>query len=251
MVFARYSGDGSARIVVDGQQNGRAVHWTTTANFPDRAPENPFVARLWAAQRIGFLSADRRRNGGSPELDAEIRTLGERFSIPTEFTSYFVREPVVTPVMQRGQMGAASAGGGAVPVAAAPMAAPRDVQFDAARMASAQRSMSTMAKMDSMGVADSRATTDPNEQKVGGRTFRLDAGVWTDVRPAGTTRVVTIKAYSKAYFDLLKQLPELSSVVGLGEQITVVGRGVVISIRTASGTETLSGPELDRIAREW
>ena len=93
VVFARYTGDGSARIVVDGQQNGRAVHWTTTANFPDRAPENPFVARLWAAQRIGFLSAERRRNGGSPELDAEIRTLGERFSIPTEFTSYFVREP--------------------------------------------------------------------------------------------------------------------------------------------------------------
>ena len=100
--------------------------------------------------------------------------------------------------------------------AAPPMAAPRDVQFDAARMAAAQRSMSTMAKMDSMGVADSRATTDPNEQKVGGRTFRLDAGVWTDARPAGTTRVVTIKAYSKAYFDLLKQLPELSSIVGLG-----------------------------------
>jgi Ca-activated chloride channel homolog len=250
VVFARYTGDGAARIIVDGRQNGRAVQWTTTATFPNRAPENPFVARLWASQRIGFLSAERRRNGGSPELDAEIRTLGERFSIPTEFTSYFVREPAGIPTMRSGQLGAmgGAAGGGFAP-ASAP--APRDAQFDAARLASAQRSVSTMAKMDSMSVADSRRSTDANEQKVGGRTFRLDSGVWTDVRPAGTTRAVTIKAYSKAYFDLLKQLPELSSIMGLGEQITVVGRGVVISIRTASGTETLSGAELDRITREW
>jgi Ca-activated chloride channel family protein len=250
VVFARYTGDGPARIVVDARQNGRAVHWTTMANFPDRAPENPFVARLWASQRIGFLSADRRRHGGSPELDAEIRTLGERFSIPTEFTSYFVREPVSVGFVRNSQMGGSGGVGGAVPVAAA-MGAPRDVQFNAARMASAQRSASTMAKMDSMSVADSHGTADANERKVGGRTFRLDSGVWTDARPAGTARVVTIKAYSKAYFDLLKQLPELSPIVGIGEQITVVGRQVVISIRTASGTETLSSGELDRIARDW
>ncbi len=249
VVFARYTGDGQARIVVDGQQNGRAVHWTTTANFPDRAPENPFVARLWASQRIGILSAERRRNGGSPELDAEIRTLGERFSIPTEFTSYFVREPVNGYV---GTQTTKSAGGSGVrmPVMA-PMAAAPTVQFEAARTASAQRAASSMAQLDAVTVTASHGPTNPNEQRVGGRTFHLESGVWTDTRPAGSARVVTIKAYSKAYFDLLKQLPELTSVVSLGEQITVVGKGIVISIRTASGTETLSGAELDRIAREW
>lgn len=252
VVFARYTGDGSARIVVDGQQGGRPVHWMTTVNFPDRAPENQFVARLWASQRIGYLSAERRRNGGSPELDNEIRTLGERFSIPTEFTSYFVREPNM--VMRRdlrspGTMGAGSAGGVASPAAAAPPA--RDAQFDAARMAAAQRSASSVAKLQEVVVTSANDAARVDERKVGSRTFHLAGGVWTDDRPTGTTRVVTVKAYSKAYFDLLKQVPELSSIVGIGEQITAVGRSVVISVRTDAGVETLTGSELDRISRDW
>jgi len=258
VVFARYTGDGSTRIVVDGRQNGRAVQWTTTAQFPDRASENPFVARLWASQRIGFLSAERRRRGGAPELDAEIRTLGERFSIPTEFTSYFVREQPMTfaaaapagSAVRGGQIGTLNSGAGnaGVPMA---KAAPRDAQFESARLAAAQRNVSTMAIADSLGGLDDRRAPDAKEKRVGGRTFHLDSGVWIDARPAGTTRVVTIKAYSKAYFDLAKRLPELSPVFGLGEQITVVGRGVVISVRIGSGVDTLSAAELDRISREW
>jgi Ca-activated chloride channel homolog len=252
VVFARYNGDGRGRIIVEGRQNGRQVQWTTTADFPDRARENAFVARLWASQRIGYLSAERHRNGGSPELDAEIRTLGERFSIPTEFTSYFVREDnaQVRPVggFNRSSLGAASAGGAGK--AMAPAAAPRDAQFDAARLAATQRSASSMAMMDSVSMArgDAQSAT---ERTVAGRTFRLEAGVWTDAKPAGTTRVVTVKAYSKAYFDLLKQVPELSSIVGLGEQVTAVGRNVVISIRTDSGAESLSATDLDHFTRDW
>jgi Ca-activated chloride channel homolog len=229
-----------ARITVDGRQNGRRVQWTTTANFPNRAPENSFVARLWASQRIGYLSAERHRNGGSPELDAEIRTLGERFSIPTELTSYFVREPNWQPV-RRASMG------GAVP-APAPVAR-RDVQFDAAKQAAEQRAVASTASMDAMNATAGGAST--SERKVGGHAFRLESGVWTDVRPVGTNRVVTVKAYSKAYFDLLERLPELSTFAGLGEQITVVGRNVVISTRTDSGVESLGTTELERIVRDW
>ena len=89
------------------------------------------------------------------------------------------------------------------------------------------------------------------ERQVGGRTFRLESEVWTDVRPAGTRKEVVVKAYSKAYFDLLGRLPELAPIVGLGEQVTAVGRGVVISIRTAGGSETLSDAQIRQIVQEW
>jgi hypothetical protein len=62
---------------------------------------------------------------------------------------------------------------------------------------------------------------------------------------------VVVKAYSKAYFDLLKQIPELAKLAGVGEQVTIVGRGVTISIRTAKGVETLTQAELTRLGSDW
>ena len=243
VVFARYRGDGQGTVTVEGMQNGRPVRWTTNVGFPERTNENPFVARLWAAQRSGFLSAERRRNGGSPELDNEIRTLGERFSIPTEFTSYFVKEPITNQTV-RASVGNLASGAGAMAPQAAP---PPQAQFEAARAAADQRAMKSVASLDAASVRRDDAT----ERQVGGRTFRLDNGVWTDARPAGNTREVVVKAYSKAYFDLLKQIPELAKLAGVGEQVTVVGRGVVISFRTATGVETLTAAEMIRIGNDW
>jgi hypothetical protein len=254
VVFARYRGDGQGTVIVEGQQNGRPVQWTTRVSFPGRSQENPFVARLWAAQRIGYLSAERRRVGGNPELDNEIRTLGERFGIPTEFTSYFVKEPgmqlsnvtvtgAVGGTARRREAGGQAAGGNAAP----PSAMPATAQFEAARAAADQRALKSTVAIDSAR----RSSADASERQVGGRTFRLVNDVWTDVRPAGSTRQVTVKAYSEAYFELLKQIPELAKIAGIGEQVTVNGRGVVISIRTASGAETLTRAELARISNDY
>ena len=191
--------------------------------------------------------------GGNPELDSEIRTLGERFGIPTEFTSYFVKEPgmQLSNVVATGAVGGrvmrrdvGVAGGNAAPPSAP---APATVQFEAARAAADQRSLKSTVAIDSAR----RASGDASERQVGGRTFRLVNDVWTDVRPAGSTREVTVKAYSKAYFDLLRQIPELAKIAGIGEQVTVNGRGVVISIRTATGLETITQAELVRIAGDW
>ena len=86
------SGD---RVAVEGRSRGHTVRWTSDARFADESTDNGFIPRLWAAQRIGYLSAERRRHGGNIELDGEIRALGERYGIPTEFTSYLVQEPQI------------------------------------------------------------------------------------------------------------------------------------------------------------
>src|SRR4029079_15689816 len=93
VLLARYDGSGNATIRFDGQTTSGPVGWSTRVYFPERSRENSFVARLWATHRVGYLSAEKRKNGGSREIDDEIRDLGERFGIPTEFSSYLVVEP--------------------------------------------------------------------------------------------------------------------------------------------------------------
>ena len=143
-----------------------------------------------------------------------------------------------------------AAGGvaGGVGNSAPPAAAPAPVaQFEAARAAADQRAAKSMAALDAVTVTSAGS----GERQVSGHTFRLDGDVWTDIRPAGNTREVTVKAYSKAYFDLLQQIPELAKMAGVGEQVTVVGRGLVISIRTTMGVESLTSAELSRIGSDW
>jgi ABC-type methionine transport system permease subunit len=107
VVLARYEGSGPAQVRFDGTTSDGPVSWTSEVDFPERERGNAFVPRLWATQRVGWLSAEKRQHGGSPEIDDEIRELGERYGIPTEFTSYLVQEPqtVAANRMRRGPVG--------------------------------------------------------------------------------------------------------------------------------------------------
>jgi Ca-activated chloride channel homolog len=259
-LVARYSGHGSARVVVEGRRGSTPVTWTSTVDFPDRDRENSFVARLWATQRVGYLSAEKRKNGGSSEIDDEIRALGERYGIPTEFTSYLVSEPPSVP-MRTALLGG-SAGHGVVTSTAAmagavnqPAPALRQtVAFEAAKVAAAQRGISSVASLDSLaGVTGSLrdAKDDANaSRRIDGRTFLLRDGVWTDTRYHAGMPVTTVKPYSKAYFDAVQQLPELKAVFALGDRLVAVGKGGAIRLDD-SGAADLTPSALAALVRSW
>ena len=240
VLFARYSGNGSARITVDGNRRGAPVSWTTTVDFPERERDNPFVARLWATQRVGYLSAEKRRNGGTHELDDEIRTLGERYGIPTEFTSYLVTEPRLAAMLPTALRASR-------PVAASAL---KSQVFEAARTAAAQRAVSSVAVMDSLTAAGAASGASPSIRRVDARTFVLRDGVWTDERYQSSMHSTRIKPFSKAYFDLLRVLPELRSVFALGDRVIVAGRTQAIVLSTA-GVDTLTDSALTALARTW
>jgi Uncharacterized protein containing a von Willebrand factor type A (vWA) domain len=240
VLFARYAGHGSARITVDGNRRGAPVSWTTTVDFPERERDNPFVARLWATQRVGYLSAEKRRNGGTHELDDEIRTLGERYGIPTEFTSYLVTEPRLAAMLPTALRASR-------PVAASAL---KSQVFEAARTAAAQRAVSSVAVMDSLTAAGAASGASPSIRRVDARTFVLRDGVWTDERYQSSMHSTRIKPFSKAYFDLLRVLPELRSVFALGDRVIVAGRTQAIVLSTA-GVDTLTDSALTALARTW
>ena len=89
-------------------------------------------------------------------------------------------------------------------------------------------------------------------KRAGTHTFVLRDGVWTDAayKANSSVRTVRIKAFSKAYFDLINALPELRSVFAVGEKVTVQGRSVAVVV-SESGVEELSANEVKMVAVGW
>lgn len=246
VILSRYDGSGDAVLRFDGQTSNGPVSWSIRVNFPSRSRENPFVARLWATQRVGYLSAEKRKHGGSKEIDDEIRQLGERYGIPTEFSSYLV----VEPGMSRRMNVAGSAGGQLLQVVTtgvAAAAAPSSVQrFEAAKTAAAQRSATSLAAVDAASGLNDEATI----RRVGNFAFVLRDSVWTDIRFKQSASVLRVKAFSDAYFRLLELTPDLREPFSIGERVIVSGKRMAIEL-TPSGTERLTESDLTMIRERW
>jgi Ca-activated chloride channel homolog len=246
VVLARYAGtQEDATLVIEGRSSDGPVRWTGHVSFPARTSKNEFVARLWAVQRVGYLSAERRRGGGNAELDSELRQLGERYGIPTEFTSYLVTE--------NGAVTAAGmpASGGIRKQAISRMdpaqpVPPPAMQFEAAKAASAQRSATSLGDLDHGVRRDQPEST----RTAGNRSFTLQDGVWTESRSASGLPVIRVKPFSPAYFDLVKSVPELAPLFAVGERVRAYGRRVVIEI-APDGLEHLDAAALADAVRNW
>ena len=244
VILARYDGSGDAVVRFDGQTTSGPVSWSSRVNFPDHSRENPFVARLWATQRVGYLSAEKRKHGGSQEIDDEIRDLGDRFGIPTEFSSYLVVEPGMN---RRREMGAGGVQLQGVVRGAAP-AAPAAVQFEAAKTAAAQRSATSLSMADEADFSGARQGG--GVTRAGNVTFVLRDSIWTDVRYKKTGTVLQVKPFSDAYFKLVEMVPDLREAFSVGERVIVAGRSMAIEL-TSSGEESLTDRDMTLIRDRW
>ena len=250
VILSRYDGSGNAVVRFDGQTTSGPVSWSTRVNFPERSRENPFVARLWATQRVGYLSAEKRKHGGSREIDDEIRDLGERFGIPTEFSSYLVVEPGMNRQRVMGAGGVQLNSVVTTGATAAP--APATVQFEAAKAAAAQRSATSLSAADAaVGMGDSaRVGRGGNVTRAGNVTFVLRDSVWTDVRYKKTGTVLRVKPFSDAYFKLIELVPELREPFSVGERVIVSGRNMAIEL-TPLGVDRLTDRDMALIRDRW
>jgi hypothetical protein len=249
VLLTRYDGSGNATLRFDGQTTSGPVTWTSRVYFPERSRENPFVARLWATQRVGYLSAEKRKNGGSREIDDEIRDLGDRYGIPTEFSSYLVVEPGMRRDRQlSGNVGLQSVvvTGAGTTTAPAPAAAPSAKRFEQAKAAAEQRSATNMA------MADAAAAMDGNggARRAGNVTFVLRDSVWTDVRYKNSGAVLRVKPFSDAYFKLLELQPDLREAFSIGDRAIIAGRSMAIELSPA-GVERLGDRDLAMLRDRW
>jgi Ca-activated chloride channel family protein len=251
-LFVRYHGAGATTLTFEGDSPAGPVEWTERVTLPDRSRDNSFVAKLWAVQRVGWLSAERRRSGTNAELDNELRDLGTKYGIPTELSSYLVVEPgMQVPGRPRVEQGVMGGGRGGVD-------APKN-EFAATRAAAEQRAAKSLADAAPAALAavatgslrnDDRRERDELARQVGDRTFVQRDGRWTDTRFRESVRRVSVRAFSPAYFALVDKIPDLKAIFALGEKVTAGGRNVVVML-DAQGAEQLSASDLAAVLRDW
>ncbi len=252
VVFARYQGSGTGDVVIEGTRNGRRHTFANRVTFAAHETGNTFIAPLWAAGRIGELTRQVRLEGHSPALVQEIRELGLRYGIITEYTSYLVQEPPAGPVplprSLEGRLRLDETVGTATPRPAA--------QTGAEEFRKAERS-ADLAKAKSLAAADAAVERDLNasavrgeRKRVGGRLFAKVGSVWTDVAHTDSLEIVDVAPFSPAWFALTRALPEVVPLLAAGEEVLVSGRR--ISVRTtASGLREWPAGRLDRLVREF
>ena len=186
-----------------------------------------------------------------------MRELGERYGIPTELTSYFVKEPGmdIRPQVGRGVVGGAANAPPTVASTASPESRRLRKEADAfgqARDAQMQRAATSLAAADMAVMADTLSLGGGSSalRRVGNHVFRLSDGVWTDAALRDGQQRVKVEAYSAAYFALAEAIPELREMFALGQKVVVGGRTVAIEVG-AGGAKSMSTAEIAKIRAAW
>ena len=213
VVFGRYEGDGDGELAVTGRRADVGERFTATASFPRWGEENAYLPRLWASRKLGHLTRQAWLEGATGSLVDEIKETALRYGLPSEYTAYLVEEPQTLA-----QGGVRGTGGGRREAnfgAAAPPATAAEAQgagaVAAASRARLLRDASRAAEVDKAEEALQTGATVPDVRRAAGRLFRQRAGVWVEsASPSDHLPLVTVKLFSRAWFDLLAALPELA-----------------------------------------
>ena len=264
VVFGRYSGEGRGTVVIEGERNGRRERFTAQAVFPETEDGNDFIPKLWASRRIGELTRQIRLEGQNASLVSQVRELGLRYGILTEYTSYLVEEPgMERPMLTgRGESDVRNQNGAGVE---------RRVREDLARVAPAspaeqtgQRAFASAdasAKLSASGsLAEANRAADrqirdlsdsgSTIKRVGSKMFQLRNRVWTDVAHVDSLTVTEVAAYSDAYFALARAMPELARYLAVGDAVLIAGRQGSIKI-SPSGLQAWQPGQLQRVVRSY
>ncbi len=191
-VFGRYTGSGSATVVLKGKRGAEPVELTYSVEFPNQATETSALPRLWAARKTGhLLNLIRLGEKTEDELKPLIIELATKYGIATPYTSFLVREeqqPMVAPD----------------PRALAVPTGPTGVW--------AAQATKTLAEAETLQQTD-------YVREIGGRVFLFMEGVWQESTYETGTPTVDIVYLSEAYFKLLEKFPEIGPILALGENV--------------------------------
>ena len=232
------------KLTLTGRSGGTTRTYTyNNLSFPLRNENNDYLPRLWATRRVGWLMEQVRSNGEQKELRDEIVDLGTRYGIVTPYTSYLALEPQQTSLNVLAPRTTTRRGGDkdnrgflgglrppkSSPEANAPAAAVDTISVDTGA-AAVQQSKRAREQMDAEKLKDE--TRQDAVQRVGGKTFYLIDGVWTDSEFKAEAKLPeTVLTFgSDDYFAVLKQNPKLANYFALGERVVVVFEGRVYRV---------------------
>lgn len=249
VLAGRYDGSGGSAITLSGTSGGNEKTYTYETTFPKENSGNAFLARVWATRRIGYLLDQIRLNGESDEVKKEVVTLALKFGIVTPYTSALVQEDKTVagnaPAQQRAFANAAAAPGAAYDTLTVAGPAPTYAReaIKAQTGGGAVHAAQSVQLMKEGGQVQGQFQS---YQTAGRRTFFLDNEWWIDSTWKPQQKVLKVKAFTQAYFDLLKARPELAQYLALGPQVQVQMTTLGLQVGP-EGLETLTPDQLEEI----
>jgi Ca-activated chloride channel homolog len=268
-VVGRYRDHGSRVVTVTGKQNGVQKEYRFTVEFPKAALKHSFVQTLWARQHVAGLLNNIRRNGQKAELMEEVRRLATRYGIVTPYTSHLIVEEGMRLAGQPTQPGGGHHRGvpsrpeGPATTSAGPRGhhrgaglvrkpAPTGQSLEAlgkartgqAAVAESKALVITGSSDFYLGARESSAEEmgdrQANKEKLlyraAGRIFvragldLVEQGLPTDWQK----QAFHVSAFSKEYFALLKQRPEVASILALGERVVFRDGERIVHVKIAA-----------------
>ena len=279
-LFGRYEKDGHVAITLSGDARGKSREYVFEASFPGEESSHPFVERLWATRKVGYLLDEIRLHGENQELKDEVVRLSKVYGIVTPYTSYLVLEDAD---MERLGLRARPEGaalrqawfgrGRPTGTAGAPGPADREMRsFDRSRADQYAREAEKSAHLEEQGeraaealkpevggaaVAISKDISTLRKglaeqpevlriRQVAGKNFEYVLGFWVDGDFKKEMKTIEVKYLSDAYFELIKREPRLKKVFALGENVVVVMGKKAIVIQ-AEGKEKLTKSEFKEL----
>jgi Ca-activated chloride channel family protein len=210
VLLARYRGEGEGQFVVRGRRAGRTEAYTMAGALPHVSDANEYLPRLWASRKLGHLTRQVLLEGPSQSLLDEIKETALRYGLPSEYTAYLVTEPDMVAV---GNGGARREAAMFTAPPSSPQAATGAGAVASAARAGQLRDAVRAAEVNAVAEElEARLAGQPDRRLVGGRLFQLREGVWAEVTPTSSDRlpVLTVKLFSRAWFDLVAALPEVA-----------------------------------------
>lgn len=233
VVLGRYRGAGSGDLVLEGQRSGRTERLEFRVALPARELGNGFIPRLWASRKAGALTARIRLHGADPELVEEVRRIGLRYGVLTEYTSYLVEEPLPSTRRPAGEIARRFVHDSAPTAQSGADAferADRSARLRASgNLADAEEALRKVTPGEAAGSAR-REVAEGDVRRAGDLLFVMRRGVWTDLRHTDGAIKVEVAPLSRAWFALSRRLPRLRPALALGDRVIIAGDGLVLEM---------------------
>lgn len=265
VVVGRYSGRGAGAIEIAGKVNDETRKFAEDVKFPEESSAHEFISRLWAMRRVGYLLDEMRLHGENKELRDEVTELARKYGIVTPYTAYLIVEDekgrgladatrsirlqneadhLYFHEQQRERDGAGAVGnarsfwrlksadsaealvlGNADAVRGGITAARPMPSLAPAQKPASEREVRLLVRERSEAYSQ-------QTRFAGGRAFYQNGAQWIDaeVQKRPNARRQRVQFNSEAYFDLLKQQPEIAPWAALGRNVQFVLNDTVYEI---------------------
>jgi Ca-activated chloride channel family protein len=234
-IFGRYSGDGTSKITLNGSVKGERKTFVIDVDFAEDDEQYDFIPPLWASRRIGFLLDQIRLNGENKELVDEITQLAREHGIVTPYTSYLIMEDEEIRIRRNELVDHFQT----LPPAPE-LRREAEGDYDAMKQKSGDRSVTASEEVQGLNTAGNVAETKQGSSRMNykdskgnevnltqqvrniqGRAIYQSGNFWVDseLQNQKVKNQKRIQFSSDEYFKLLKDKPETSQFLALGQNV--------------------------------